>query len=335
MARLRAILGAVWTAAQRDRKSLASFSGNNIFHAGFALLFLQDPGAFVFPAVLIGVVLLLPLSSDPLRKVPPDRMALWPLTTGEKRTLRIVTPWLNPLLPLIVAVLVWRKVTAGLGLLLGGVFSAGFLGPPRWSGRIRRLPNFPTVLNHLIRKNLRELFSTLDFYCGLLLAVPALVFRLMGRLPEEAMGPLTLVILLAISTCAQTLLGLDGPGGLTRYRLLPIRGWQILAAKDGAFLLVAVAMTAALAPLGGLAGAMIALAAGRRASVMVDHPQARWRFQMGASFGDAIFQLAAMTVAGAGAIYWNPALLALCAALYLGATWYYGRRLEQWVFAID
>lgn len=337
MARLRALLAAVWKAAQRDRKSLASFSGNNIFHLGFALLFLQDPGAFVFSAVLIAIVLFLPLSGDPLRKVPPERLALWPLGAGDRRLLRMVTPWLNPLLPLILAMLLWRQVTSGLALLLGGTFAVGFLAPRanRGGGRrlFRRLPPFPGPLNQLIRKNLRELFSTLDFYCALLLAAPALFFQAGGRLPEEAAGPLTLVILLAISTCAQTLFGLDGVGGLTRYRLLPLRGWQVLLAKDAAFLITAVAMTVTLNPLGGLAGALMALAGGRRAAVQVDRRQARWRFQMGASFGAGLFQMTLIVVAGAGTMFWTPLLIVPCLAVYAATTYWFGRMIDRQAYA--
>jgi len=66
---------------------------------------------------------------------------------------------------------------------------------------------------------------------------------------SEALVPLTLVVMLTISTCAQSLFGLDGDGGLTRYRLLPIAGWQILAAKDLTFLLMALLLTLPLSPL--------------------------------------------------------------------------------------
>ena len=77
------------------------------------------------------------------------------------------------------------------------------------------------------------MLSTLDFCAGFILTSPALVLRARGLLPAEALFPLTLVVMVTISTCAQSLFGLDGHGGLSRYRLLPIAGWQILAAIGG------------------------------------------------------------------------------------------------------
>jgi len=83
MARIQAILGALVTAVRRDLKTVGSFSGNNLFVVGVASLFLGDPGAFVALSSFIGVVLFIPLSADPLRVLPRDRLAVWPLSTAE------------------------------------------------------------------------------------------------------------------------------------------------------------------------------------------------------------------------------------------------------------
>ena len=45
-----------------------------------------------------------------------------------------------------------------------------------------------------------------------------------------------LLVALALSPYAQSLFGLDLESGVTRYRLLPLRGWEVLTAKDIAFL---------------------------------------------------------------------------------------------------
>jgi hypothetical protein len=82
---------------------------------------------------------------------------------------------------------------------------------------------------------------------------------------------MTIMVMLALSTCAQTLFGLDGDGGMTRYRLLPVPGWQILAAKDVPFLLASLVMTLPLAPSAGLAAR--ALRSGHRPSPFRDPPQ--------------------------------------------------------------
>jgi len=333
MARVRAVLAAVWTATRRGQRSLTSFSGNNLFYAGLTLLFMMDIPAFVFLLVLIGLVLFFPLSSDPLRKVPPQRFALWPLSRSERGALMMLAPWLNPLTWLLAILLVWNRVSIGFWALVVSLFALGFLGPsvPVWrSVNIGLwLPGFPGPLNLLIRKNLREALSTLDFYAGLIIVLPALFFRVRGLLPAEALTPLTMVVMLAISTHAQSLFGLDGEGGLTRYRLLPVAGWQILVAKDAAFLLMALLLTLPLSPLAGLAAALVALAVGHRSSVSNQDGQARWRFQTGASFAGALSQMIPMILAGAGAVHASPLILAPCVAAYAWSTFHFGRVLER------
>ena len=44
----------------------------------------------------MGLVVLFPLSTDPLRKIPPSRLALWPLDRRERWILRLASPWINP-----------------------------------------------------------------------------------------------------------------------------------------------------------------------------------------------------------------------------------------------
>ncbi len=333
MARVGAILAALWTATRRKEKSLGSFSGNNLYYAGFTLLFLSDPIAFVFFLVIIGLVLFFPLSGDPLRAIPPGRLSSWPLSNGERGLLRILSPWLNPLTWLLAVLLVWKRISIGLWAWVAGLFAIGFVMPSlslvNSIGVLRRLPNVPGPLNQLIRKNLREMVSTLDFYAGLVLAVPALFFRLRGLLPREAFLPLTLLVMLTISTHARTLLGLDGVGGWTRCRLLPITGWQILVAKDVTFLLVSLLLTLPLSPIGGLAAALMALAVGHHASVTELREQSRWRFQTAASFGGSLIQMILMNLAAAGAVYESPLVLLPCALAYSWSTWWFGRVLEE------
>ena len=150
----------------------------------------------------------------------------------------------------------------GFWALAAGVFAIGFVLPSlpaARKGMWRRLPRLSGPLNHLIRKNLRETLSTLDFWCSAVVSLFCLGSRVAGRLPAEALLPMTIVVMLAFSTYSQTLFGLDGEGGMTRYRLLPVPGWQILAAKDMPFLLVSVLMTLPLAPAAGLAAALCPL----------------------------------------------------------------------------
>jgi hypothetical protein len=139
---------------------------------------------------------------------------------------------------------------------------------------------------------------------------------------------MTIIVMLAFSTYSQTLFGLDGDGGMTRYRLLPVPGWQLLAAKDVPFLVMAVLMTLPLAPVSGLAAALAALAIGHHISVNHHSDQMRWRFSSGVSFGTSLFQVVAMS-ATAAAIHTIPLLLVVCAGAYAWSTWWYGRMMEQ------
>ena len=107
------------------------------------------------------------------------------------------------------ALVVWKNASIGFCALAAGAFAIGFVLP--WLPTARagvwpRLPNFP--LNHLIRKNPREMLSTLDFWCSALVSALSLGFRSAGLLPGEALLPLTILVMLAISTYAQTLFGL-------------------------------------------------------------------------------------------------------------------------------
>src|SRR5579872_2802138 len=113
MARLVAILGALWRAQRRDQKSFESVASNNFFIV--TAFFLQKAGTFIY--LILGLVLLFPLSTDPLRKIPRSRLLLWPLESGERRILRAVSPWVNPVTWAIAGVAIWMargKVSLGL-----------------------------------------------------------------------------------------------------------------------------------------------------------------------------------------------------------------------------
>jgi len=330
MARTAAILRALGRALRRDQKSIAAVVGNNFFIV--TVLVLQEAGAFLY--LILGLILLFTLSTDPLRKIPVSRLGLWPLERRERWMLRAASPWVNPMTWLIGASAVWvarGKVTLGLWGLCAGLIAASFvlsalpLGP---RGNLwRRMPRFPEPLNHLIRKNLREMLSTLDFYVALLLSLATLAYRVLGpRLPQEALMPLTLLVIVALSSYAQCLFGLDGESGLERYRLLPVRGWQVLLAKDAAFLVLAILVTLPLAPLAGFGAALVALAVGHHATVNHQREQTRWRFSAGAPVVEGLVQCALIATAGSSVGH-SPWMMAPCVAAWAGSVWWYGR---QW-----
>jgi hypothetical protein len=336
LTRPRAILKWLGRAAKRNRHTFA-FTGNNVHYTAIASLFMLDFAMAGILLLIMGIIVVLPMSSDPLRAIPPARMRLWPLEDNERRVLRLVSPLLNPLTWIVVALAVWKGASLGIVALAAGVVATGFLASSLTSARAsgggvslwRWLPNLPIPLNHLIRKNLREMLSTLDFFCGALIALAALGWRVAGLLPPAAFFPLTIVAMLAISTCALTLFGLDGAAGMKRYRMMPLRGWQILLAKDAAFLAIAVVFALPLSIPGAIGSAFIALAVGHRTSIGNPRRQLRWRFQTGPSFGEALGQIIPMVMAGAAIVYSGTWVLLICVAAWAGSVWYFGRVIDR------
>ena len=331
MNRVGPVLGALWKATRRGQESLLKFPANNLYYAAVAFLFMLDPTVIVFVGIIVGIVVFFPLSADPLRRIPQSRFQLWPLERGERRLMRALSPWLNPMTWIVLAFALWRKISAGLGALAAGLFVLTFAADwrPRGQGTARGLiPRLPAPLGELIRKDLRDLVRTLDFYCALVVGGAAAVYRLAGLLPPDAYLPVTLLTVLALSTCAQTLFGLDGRAGMTRYRLLPIRGWQMLLAKDIAFLSIAVLLTLTSDPLAGLAAGMAALALARKAAVRETRHQMRWRLQAGTEFGVALVQMMAL-IGAASVVHLSRWFLLAAAAVWVFSLWWGGRELER------
>jgi len=331
MARAFAILRALARAVWRDQRSLESVVGNNFFIV--SALLLQEAGGFIY--LLIGLVLLFPLSTDPLRKIPASRLALWPLEKADRRFLRATSPWVSPAAWLVLGLAIWAargRLTAGLWGLAAGLVLAGFLLSDLPFSPSRRIwlaiPNFPGVWNQLVRKNLRGMLSTLDLYCAILLTAAAIAFRIAGVLPREGFLALTVLVQVALSSYAQSLFGLDGRSGRQRYRLLPLRGWQVLFAKDAAFLSAAILLALPLAPLAGTGAALVALAMGHEPSVNRPRIQSRWRFSSGGSIIFGLVQAAAMGGAASAIAFTSPLFLGACVAAWAGSLWYYGRLIE-------
>ncbi|HTB13382.1 MAG TPA: hypothetical protein VK752_17495 [Bryobacteraceae bacterium] len=331
MVRVLAVLNAVRRAVWRGQGSFLSIGTNNFLI--FTAYFLRQTGTFLY--LLLALLIFFPLSADPLRKVPAERLALWPLDRREWWILRILTPWLNPITWFLAAATAWAVHHVMTWQLLGivaGLFVLSFvlsdLSGGVWEGLARRVPAFGGLLRELIRNNLRQMICTLDFWLALILSVGTTIYRIADRTaPPEAFLMMSMMIILALSSYAQCLFGLDGAAGLTRYRLLPLHGWQILLAKDAAFLLVTLALTLALNPLTGLAAALMVLAVGHEQSVKHIKPQVRWRFSTSASLGNGVVQVTALFIAGYGVTRTSVLLLIPCAAIYGISVWWFGRRL--------
>jgi hypothetical protein len=333
MARAIAILKALALAYRRDWTAFQSLAGNNFFLITAFLL--RQAGTFVY--LIMGLVLLFPLSTDPLRKIPPSRLALWPLDRRERWILRLASPWINPLTWGLAGLAVWgagRTVSVGLWAAIAGLFVGAFLisavPMPSGKGMWRGVPQFPGPLNQLVRKNVREMLCTLDFYCALVLSVAVLAYRVFGpALPPEAFMAMTVLVVGAMSSYAQCLFGLDGEGGLSRYRLLPVRGWQLLLAKDVAFLAVVVPLTLPLAVLPGIGAALVALAIGHAPAVEHPRPQTKWRFSTGGGLGNGLIQLVALAMTASGIFLTSVWFLAAAVAAWAISVWWYGRDVER------
>jgi len=333
MARAVALLRALGTAYRRDWTALQSLAGNNFFL--LTVFFLRQAGIFVY--LIMGLVMFFPLSTDPLRKIPASRMALWPLARREWWLLRLASPWINPMTWGLVALAAWgagRSITVGLWALIAALFAAAFLISslplPRGGGMFRRVPSLPGSLDQLVRKNVREILSTLDFYCAAILSVSVPAFRIFARdLPQEALMAMTVLVVGALSSYAQCLFGLDGEGGLSRYRLLPVRGWQLLLAKDAAFLAALIPLLIPVAPVAGFGGALAVLAVGHAPSVGHPREQTRWRFTTGAALGNGLVQMIAMAMTISSIFSSSLWFLAPAAGAWAVSIWWYGRELER------
>ncbi len=343
MAPLFAILDALRKAVQRDLSSLESLKVNNFFL--FVLLLVagavqsgQPPkSAYVF-FFLFGFLLLFPISADPLARIPPDRLALWPLSTPQRIALRVSSLLLSPLL-WIALIIAWRtgRLSEGLTFLaVALVVRATSLLGKRLATRqrhfhlLRYIPQLPGPIGGLIRKDIRQLLSLLDPYVALALSVGGGLFRLSGKATDPVAFPLLgILVTLAISTCAQSLFGLDLRSGMTRYRLLALRGWQILLAKDIAFMAVLLLLLTPLDPLPGITFGLVALALGHHSSIFHRIPQQRWRFTGGRLLPVGALQALGGVAIGFAELQRGPVVLVFVAVSFVASLWWYGRCWDQ------
>jgi hypothetical protein len=346
LAAIIAILRALGRVVKRDLGTLRSVQFNNFFLFAMLLTYSslasskKPAGATPF-LVLLGLVLLFPLSSDPLKKIPPIRLELWPLSGTQRWRLRLASLALSPVLWIAVVILAATgSPVAAVFLLVVALIMQGFLvlasslarRAPRWNP-YRNVPQIPGKLGGMIRNNIRQMLTVLDFYAAILLCIAGNAYRWLSPHPEPRAFPIMAFLVgLALSTYAQCLFGLDSASGLTRYRLLPLRGWQILLAKDAAFLGILFVMVLPLSPGPGLTFGLIAVAVGRYPSVVLRLPQKPWRFSSG-DFRFGVLQMVLGTALGFG-VYENgkwfliPVVLAYLASLYSGGrSWDRGRAM--------
>jgi hypothetical protein len=336
-----AILNALRRAMARDLGTLGSIKVNNLFLFVALLAYgalntgLPPKSAEPF-FMMLGFLLLFPLSSDPLGKIPPARLALWPLTGGQRLGLRFSSLALSPITWIGILILLKTArplVALAFCALAAGVQIAAALGrhaarrDPHWN-LLRYIPQFPGRLGGLVRKNMREILSLLDPYAALFLSIGGGAYRLFGAHPDpEAFAIVGLLVALTLSTYAQSLFGLElGSGsGMTRYRLLPLGGWEILLSKDIAFLAVLFVLLLPLDIAPGMTFGLVALALGHHSSVLLELPQQRWRFT-----GGRLLPVGAVQALGGMALGFleyerGLVVLVMAAVGYVVSVYYYGR----------
>lgn len=307
MAGLRAILTALARVTVRNVRSTGSFQENNFFILGCVLL--VQAGWFL--RALLGSMLLLPLSTSSTRAIPPVRWELFPLDSREQWLIRAGALLLNPVVvTALVVIAVMRQLKLGLALVAAvlaaqaaAVIYDRFIQARPSMRPLRFVPAFPGAAGRIIQSSLRQLLSVLDFYAAAVISGLALAYRLFAPFPDPdaMMGATVLIVVAALGTCTQCLFGLDGASGVERLRLMPLRGWRILLAKDAAFLLVVAVLTGPLSAITGLASALAALAVGHHLSVLRPTPQQPWRFTSG-SLAVMLLQ-APLSVAAGAAVY--------------------------------
>lgn len=319
---------------RRDQKSVLAFTGNSFFIVSVVVM--MDAGLFVY--LLIALVAIIPLSTDPAQKIPGSRLGCWPLGRGELLILRMASPWVNPmtwmLATLAIAVGAGR-VTIGLWLFVAAIVVGGLAvsSIPKTVEHavLRRVPGFPGILNQLIRKDLRQILSILDVYLAGLLSGFTAVVRLSGiDIPSDGLMILTALVVLALSSYTLSLFGLDVPAGLSRYRLLPLRGWQSLVSKDLSVLLVSVPLLVPLQPTPGIGATLVALLIGHRSSIGTPRMQSPWRFSRGASFLPlGLVHAVGIVSATAMISYHGTLLLVPCIAGWGWSIVHYGKAIER------
>lgn len=194
------------------------------------------------------------------------------------------------------------------------VAAIGLRAPSR--AVLRGVPAAPGSMGQLVRAGVRQMFTVLDTYLAILVSAVGSVF---GR--EAGAGTiLALLVVLALSTYTQSLFALDGAAGATRYRLLGLRGWQMLLAKDAAWLGLVLVLTLPLDAVAGLTFGFTALAVGHYPSVALRLPVRRWRF----TGGRLVFGIAQSVVGTALAVAGRP-YLAVAAGLWLVSLYGCGR----------
>src|SRR5579863_1107967 len=178
------LLKALGRVSWREVRSFGSIGGQNFFlFVGFVAL---QPESAVFFALILGVVLLFPLSSDPMQKVPGDRRVMWPLLGWEWAAVRMWSLALSPIVWVAIFLLLrggWRVGALAIGCGAGAqglaYFGKRLSGTSSWelASGFRWPPAPPGAMGAIMRLQWREMLRTLDPYVALVLMLSTEVYR--------------------------------------------------------------------------------------------------------------------------------------------------------------
>lgn len=327
--RALALLGALGRASWRDVRSFGSLAGQNFFMFVLLVAYQQAESAEFFFVILVAVILI-PLSADALDKIPQERRLTWPLSRAEWAIVRAGSLVLNPIAWLVLVVLLktgWRMglLAAVCAAILQALTFGGARFARRWPiSLLPWIPAPPGTIGAIMRLQWRGMLRTLDPYAALVLLAVTEIYKAFGKpVDPHAWQIISLVITLAMSTQTQVLFAVDGAGA-ERYRQVPLKGWQILLAKDLAFLSLTAAFVLPLDFVSGFAGAIAVLSIGHHRSVLKIVPQQPWRFTSGALLPDGLLQFVALFAIGLEIRNMPVPLATLCLIAWIASLLFYG-----------
>ncbi len=310
-------------AVRRDLATLGSFRANNFFLFVALLMWgaleSGQPPASAYPfLLLLGLLLLFPLSSDPLTRIPQVRLALWPLSARDRFALRMVSLALSPVLWLVLVLMLIAAPSMALAFLaLAAAVQLALVAARHPSATLR----LPERLGGMAKNSIRQIWSVLDVYIALAISAGGSVYRFLHRHPDPAAFPiLAMLVALALSTWSQSLFGLDSASGVTRYRIMPLTGVRVLWAKDVSLLAILSVLVLPLDLRAGLTFGFAVLAVGHIPSVLLRLPQRRWRFTSGRVIFSVVQVMPATALANAGLLL--PAAAGWLLSLYLCGRWW-------------
>jgi hypothetical protein len=234
----------------------------------------------LFWLVAVGEDLNVSLSSDRLRRFPVGARSLLTLTLLS----RFLSPlaWLativslvglspllsapHPLLGILSALFV-LALTIAVGMVVSQ--ASGRWARRRRARRATSIARLPGRLGPLVQKEQRAVSSVLDLWMVLLLSLPAAALSFYASFSSTSRQAMLVIVCALNANVTLNCLGLDRPAGLTRYLILPIRGTDLLLAKNVALTVVVAVELMLLLAIGAWQSGVIQLGADMLVAVVL------------------------------------------------------------------